>query len=146
MPFAAKFFLALLVQTLVFAAHNATAWEPTKTVEFIIPAGTSGGADQMERLIAGHAEKTKYSARLILTVIKAGASGPESFLYNKENKVHPHFIVITLSNLFTTPLHTGVPFNWKDLTPLARMALDEFILWVNAETPYKTAKEYLAAV
>jgi tripartite-type tricarboxylate transporter receptor subunit TctC len=55
-------------------------------------------------------------------------------------------IIITLSNLFTTPLHTGVPFNWKDLTPLARMALDQFILWVNAETPYKTAKEYLAAV
>ena len=26
------------------------------------------------------------------------------------------------------------------------MALDEFILWVNAETPYKTAKEYIAAV
>jgi tripartite-type tricarboxylate transporter receptor subunit TctC len=39
-----------------------------------------------------------------------------------------------------------VPFNWKELSPIARMALDEFILWVNAETPYKTAKEYLAAV
>jgi tripartite-type tricarboxylate transporter receptor subunit TctC len=55
-------------------------------------------------------------------------------------------MIITLSNLFTTPLHTGVPFNWKDLTPIARMALDEFVLWVNAETPYKTAKEYIAAV
>ena len=39
-----------------------------------------------------------------------------------------------------------MPFNWKDLTPVARLALDEFILWVNAETPYKTAKEYVAAV
>ena len=29
---------------------------------------------------------------------------------------------------------------------MARMALDQFILWVNAETPYKTAKEYIAAV
>ena len=29
---------------------------------------------------------------------------------------------------------------------MARLALDEFILWVNAETPYKTAKEYIAAV
>src|SRR5690349_6454138 len=27
------------------------AWEPTKTVEFIVPAGTGGGADQMARLI-----------------------------------------------------------------------------------------------
>jgi tripartite-type tricarboxylate transporter receptor subunit TctC len=39
-----------------------------------------------------------------------------------------------------------VPFNWKDLTPIARLALDEFILWVNAETPYKSAKDYVDAV
>jgi putative tricarboxylic transport membrane protein len=57
-----------------------------------------------------------------------------------------HTIIITLDNLFTTPLATGVPFNWKDMTPVARLALDWFILWVNAESPYKTAKEYLDAV
>src|SRR5262249_33158537 len=44
-----------------------------------------------------------------------------------------------------TPLGTGIPFNWKDLTPVAMMALDEFVLWVNAETPYKTAQEYVEA-
>ena len=55
-------------------------------------------------------------------------------------------MIITLSNLFTTPLATGVPFSWKDLTPIARLALDYFVLWVNAESPYKTAKEYLDAV
>src|SRR6185503_320145 len=54
--------------------------------------------------------------------------------------------IITLSNLFTTPLHTGIPFSWRDLTPVARLALDQFILWVNAETPYQNAKDYLAAV
>ena len=31
----------------------AAAWAPTKTVEFIVPAGTGGGADQMARLIQG---------------------------------------------------------------------------------------------
>ena len=29
------------------------AWEPSKTVEFIVPAGTGGGADQMARFIQG---------------------------------------------------------------------------------------------
>src|SRR5690606_41487936 len=29
----------------------SAAWEPTKPVEFIIPAGTGGGADQMARFI-----------------------------------------------------------------------------------------------
>jgi putative tricarboxylic transport membrane protein len=63
----------------------------------------------------------------------------------KGSRNNPHKLVITLSNLFTTPLATGIPFSWKDITPVAMMALDEFVLWVNAETPYKTAQEYLAA-
>ena len=45
-----------------------------------------------------------------------------------------------MSNLFTTPLATGIPFNWKDMTPVAMLALDEFVLWVNADTPYKNGE------
>ena len=127
-------------------AGAAMAWEPTKPIEFVVPAGTGGGADQMARLIAGIAEKHKLSPKPLIVVNKSGGAGAEGFLYVKGKKGDPYTIIITLSNLFTTPLHTGVPFNWKDLTPIARLALDEFILWVNAETPYKTAKEYLAAV
>ncbi len=124
----------------------AAAWEPTKPIEFVIPAGTGGGADQMARLIALIVEKHKFSPRPIIVVNKAGGAGAEGFLHVKGKKGDAHTLIITLSNLFTTPLHTGVPFNWKDLTPIARMALDQFILWVNAETSYKTAKEYIAAV
>jgi tripartite-type tricarboxylate transporter receptor subunit TctC len=123
----------------------APAWEPSKPIEFVIPAGTGGGADQMARLIAGIAEKHKLSPRPMIVVNKSGGAGAEGFIHVKGKKGDAHTIIITLSNLFTTPLHTGVPFNWKDLTPIARMALDEFILWVNAESPYKTAKEYVAA-
>jgi tripartite-type tricarboxylate transporter receptor subunit TctC len=79
-------------------------------------------------------------------VNKSGGAGAEGFLHVKGKKGDAHTIVITLSNLFTTPLYTGVPFSWRDLTPIARLALDEFILWVNAETPYKTAQEYVNAV
>jgi len=138
----------VLVFALVAGAPSVAqaAWEPTKPIEFVIPAGTGGGADQMARLIAGLAEKHKLSPRPLIVVNKSGGAGAEGFLHVKGKKGDAHTIIITLSNLFTTPLHTGVPFNWKDLTPITRMALDEFILWVNAETPYKTAKEYLGAV
>ena len=124
----------------------AAAWEPTKPIEFVVPAGTGGGADQMARLIHGIAEKHRLAPRPIIVVNKSGGAGAEGFLHVKGKKGDAHTIIITLSNLFTTPLHTGVPFSWRDLTPVARLALDEFILWVNAETPYKTAKEYMAAV
>jgi putative tricarboxylic transport membrane protein len=136
----------LVIAALIAAPAVALAWEPTKPIEFVVPAGTGGGADQMARLIAGIADKHKLSPRPLIVVNKAGGAGAEGFLDVKGKKGEAHTIVITLSNLFTTPLHTGIPFNWRDLTPVARLALDEFVLWVNADTPYKTAKEYLAAV
>jgi putative tricarboxylic transport membrane protein len=137
-----------LTAVLIAGAPGAAsaAWEPTKPIEFVVPAGTGGGADQMARLIAGLAEKHKLSPKPLIVVNKSGGAGAEGFLHVKSKKGDAHTIVITLSNIFTTPLHTGIPFTWKELTPVARMALDEFVLWVNAETPYKTAREYLAAV
>ena len=122
------------------------AWEPTKPVEFVVPAGSGGGADQMARFIQGVVAKNKLMKQPIIVVNKSGGAGAEGFLDVKGDKGNAHKIVITLSNLFTTPLATGVPFNWRDLTPVQMLALDQFVLWVNEESPYKTAKAYLDAV
>lgn len=122
------------------------AWEPSKPVEFVVPAGTGGGADQMARFIQGVVAKNKLMTQPIIVVNKSGGAGAEGFLDVKGDKGNANKIIITLSNLFTTPLATGVPFNWRDLTPVQMLALDQFVLWVNAESPYKTAKAYLDAV
>jgi putative tricarboxylic transport membrane protein len=123
----------------------SAAWEPTRPVEFIVPAGTGGGADQMARTIQGIVSKHGLMKQSMVVINKSGGAGGEGFLDVKASRNNPHKIVITLSNLFTTPLATGIPFNWKDLTPVAMLALDEFILWVNAEKPYKSVKEYIDA-
>ena len=130
----------------VLASAPALAWEPTKPVEFVIPAGTGGGADQMARFIQGVVVKHKLMKESMVVVNKSGGAGAEGFLAVKDAKGDPHKLIITLSNLFTTPLATGVPFNWKDMTPVSMLALDQFVLWVNAGTPYKSAKEYIDAV
>ena len=122
------------------------AWEPTKPVEFVVPAGTGGGADQMARFLQGVVAKHNLMKQPMVVVNKSGGAGAEGFLDVKNAKGDPHKIIITLSNLFTTPLATGVPFNWKDLTPVAMLALDEFVLWVNAESPYKTTADYVNAL
>jgi putative tricarboxylic transport membrane protein len=131
---------------LALAGAAQAAWEPSKPVEFVVPAGTGGGADQMARLIQGIIVKHKLMKESMVVANKAGGAGAEGFLAVKEAKGDPHKIIITLSNLFTTPLATGVPFNWKDMTPVSMMALDQFVLWVNADSPYKTASQFLAAV
>ena len=135
----------LAVAVVLVPRRAAAAWQPTKPVEFVIPAGTGGGADLMARFVTAIIQKENLAPVTFLPTNKSGGAGAEAFLYVKENKGNPHVIVITLSNLFTTPLHTGVPFNWKDLTPVSMLALDYFILWVNGETPYKTATDYINA-
>ena len=128
------------------ASPMANAWEPQKPVEWIVPAGSGGGADQMARFIQGLIIKHNLMNQPMIVLNKSGGAGAEGFLYMKNAKNDPHKIVITLSNTFTTPLATGVPFNWKDLTPVKMLALDQFVLWVNNDTPYKTAKDYIDAV
>jgi tripartite-type tricarboxylate transporter receptor subunit TctC len=127
-------------------AAPAGAWEPTKPVEFVIPAGQGGGADQMARFTQGVTAKHNLIKQPVIPVNRSGGAGAEGFLDVKGSKGEAHKIIITLSNLFTTPLATGVPFNWRDLTPVAMLALDNFVLWVNAETPYQSPTAYLDAV
>ncbi len=127
-------------------ALSAAQWEPSKPVEFVVPAGTGGGADQMARFIQGVVAKNNLMKQPIIVVNKSGGAGAEGFLDVKGDKGNPHKIIISLSNLFTTPLATGVPFNWRDLTPVQMLALDQFVLWVNADSPYKTTKDYVDAL
>jgi tripartite-type tricarboxylate transporter receptor subunit TctC len=99
----------------------------------------------MARMIQGIVQKHNLMTQPIVVINKSGGAGAEGFLDVKADEGNSHKIIITLSNLFTTPLATGVPFSWEDLTPVAMLALDEFILWVNADDPYQTPQEYLEA-
>lgn len=139
-------FRVLALAAAFSSAGMAQAWEPTRNIEFIIPAGTGGGADQMARAIQAIVAKHNLAKVAILPINKSGGAGAEGFLDVKGSPGEPHKIIITLSNLFTTPLATNTPFNWRDLTPVQMLALDNFVLWVKSDTPYKTAKDYIAAV
>jgi putative tricarboxylic transport membrane protein len=137
---------ALAVLAALTLPAAAQGWEPAKPVEFIVPAGTGGGADQMARFVQGVVAKHSLMKQPMVVINKPGGAGAEGFLEIKGANKDPHKIVITLSNLFTTPLGTGVPFNWKELTPIGMLALDQFILWVNSEADFKSAKDYLEAI
>jgi tripartite-type tricarboxylate transporter receptor subunit TctC len=139
---------ATAVLSVSFAARTlpAKAWEPTTPIEIIGPAGTGGGADQMARAVQGIITKHNLSKQSVVVINKSGGAGGEGFLDVKNSKGDEHKLIITLSNLFTTPLATGIPFSYKDITPVTMMALDEFILWVNVSEPFQTAKDYVAAI
>ena len=68
---------------------GSAAWEPTRPVEFIVPAGTGGGADQMARVIQGIVTKHDLMKQPMVVINKAGGAGGEGFLDVKSAKRQP---------------------------------------------------------
>ncbi len=131
---------------LAVATWPALAWEPTAPVELVVPAGTGGGADQMARLIQQLVVSHKLMRQPLNVVNRPGNSGLDGLMDIKAARGNPHKLLISLSNLFTAPLVAGADFQWRDITPVQLMALDQFVLWVNAASPYKSTQELLAAL
>ena len=69
--------LLAAMASLAVWASPAMAWEPTKPVEFVVPAGTGGGADQMARLIQGIIVKHKLMKESMVVINKSGGAGAE---------------------------------------------------------------------
>jgi putative tricarboxylic transport membrane protein len=95
----------------------------------------------MARFIQEMVKKHNLMAQPLNVVNKAGNSGAEGLLDVKAAQGNPHKLIITLSNLFTTPMATGTKFTWQDITPVQMLALDQFVLWVNAKSPYQSPKD-----
>lgn len=136
--------LLLACLTSLAAPAASASWRPASPVEIVVPGGAGGGADQLARFIAKEMEKQFQLKTLVSN--KKGGSGSEGYLHIKGKKGDDRTLIITLSNIFTLPLAIGAPYKWSELTPIARMALDDFILWVPAQSPYRTLEDYLKAV
>ena len=121
-------------------------WKPQKPVEMVIMAGQGGGADRLARLFQSIIQKEKLASMPILPVNKGGGSGAEALRYLKDKEGDTHTIMATLNSYYTTPLRTEIGVNIEEFTPIARMALDTFVLWVNADSDITTLDDYVAAV
>ena len=145
-PAAARWLCRLALAAAATGAWPVLAWEPTAPVELVVPAGTGGGADQMARLIQRAVTTHKLMRQPLDVVNLAGNSGIDGLLDIKAARGNPHKLLISLSNIFTAPLAAGADFTWRDITPVQLMALDQFVLWVNSASPYKSPQELLAAL
>jgi putative tricarboxylic transport membrane protein len=139
--------LGLGLGLMSFAQTAAAQWQPKKPVEFIIMAGQGGGADRLARLIQSIIEKNNFSNQPFIPINKGGGSGAEALRYLKDKAGDPHVIMATLNSLYTTPLRNpGIGVDIAEFTPIARLAEDTFVLWVNSKSDIKTIDDYVAAV
>jgi putative tricarboxylic transport membrane protein len=136
----------LLSLALPGAARAEDAWEPSKPVELLVAAGSGGASDQMARLVQSAIVKHGLMRQPLVVQIRGGASGGEALIEAQASPADPHKLLLAISNIYTLPLGVGLPFRWTDVTPVAMLALDPFVLWVNAAKPYQNPQQFLDAV
>ncbi len=142
--------LAMTATSALIAATATSAlaqdWKPIKPVEMVIMAGQGGGADRLARLFQSMIQRENLSSMPILPVNKGGGSGAEALRYLKDKEGDAYTLMATLNSYYTTPLQTDIGVDIEEFTPIARMAIDTFVLWVNADSGITNLDEYLAAV
>jgi tripartite-type tricarboxylate transporter receptor subunit TctC len=133
------------VGALALAALPARAWEPTKPIEIVVAAGAGGASDQMARMMQAAMQKNHLVKVPVVVTLKGGASGAEALMYMKSNPGEADKVIIAYSLIYILPLSAKIPFSWRELTPVAIVALDQFVLWDNTTMPEKSVKEFFAA-
>ena len=134
--------------TFGMSAPAMAEWSPKKPIELIIMAGAGGGADQIARLLQGLIETKDLSPRPVIPINKAGGSGAEALRYIQDKAGDDHTILVTLNSFYTTPvIQKDIGVDVTKFTPIGRMAVDNFLLWVNSERSDITDLDsYVAAV
>src|SRR6267154_1961126 len=126
-------------------APAIAAWEPTKPVEIVVAAGAGGASDQMARMMQAAIQKNNLMKQPMVVSLKGGASGAEALMYMKSSDGDANKVLIAYSLIYMLPLSAKIPFNWRELSPVSVIALDQFVLWTSSQLPHKTVKEFADA-
>ena len=137
--------LAAVVAVSCSRPASRGAWLPTRPIEFVVAAGPGGGSDQLARTVQSIIQKYKLVDRSVIVTNKGGGSGAEAFIYAKGAIGNPHKLVFATNNVWLIPLGSAVGYTWSDLQPVAAVAFDEFMLWVNSNAPYPDVSTFLDA-
>ncbi len=126
------------------AARPAAAWEPSRPVRLVVPAEEGGEADATARALQAIIAREGLLAQPVEVVNRPGEDGAEGFDEVQAARGDPHVLVLGLSNLFTVPPATG-SIGWRDMTPVAMLALEPVALWVHAGSAHRGAPDLVAA-
>ncbi|MGN7868490.1 tripartite tricarboxylate transporter substrate binding protein [Paracoccus sp. 22332] len=136
----------LLAATALLLAVPAQAeWAPSRPIEFVVASGAGGGTDNFARTIQAILTRDGIIDNPIVVLNKGGGSGAEAFLYARQNDGDPHKLIFGTNNVYLLPHVAKLAYTVEDLQPVAALALDEFLVWVKADSPYQTVMDLVNA-
>jgi putative tricarboxylic transport membrane protein len=139
-----RFIVRLLLLAALPVAASAQGWKPTKEVEFVIPFAVGGGADLLARVIHKIITEDKLVPVPVALVNKPGGGGAAGIGYmTAARKNDPNTIVLVNGSTQITPIITPTARTLTEVQPVMNMMLDDFVFFVKADAPWKTAAEFV---
>jgi putative tricarboxylic transport membrane protein len=128
------------------SAAHAQAKYPTRPVEVVVPFAPGGGTDNLMRTIVGIIDENKWSPVPINVNNRAGGSGAVGYTYVLNKKGDPHVIAGGAPTIVSAKVEGRLPADHRDgFTTLMIVAIDELMLSVRSESPFKTIEEFVKA-
>ncbi|MBP1156950.1 MULTISPECIES: tripartite tricarboxylate transporter substrate binding protein [unclassified Paenibacillus] len=127
------------------AAPAPAGFVPAKDIEFVVPYSPGGGSDINARTLAQVIKNEKLVDKNMVIVNKPGGTGAVGNAYTFSKKGDPHTIMTWVSGQQAATVVNKAEVSLKDLTPIATMALDSFLVLVKANSPYQTFDDLVKA-
>jgi putative tricarboxylic transport membrane protein len=128
------------------AGQAAAADYPTRPVEIVVPYAPGGGTDNLMRTITAIMEANKLSPVPLNVVNRAGGSGAVGYTYLVGKKGNDYVIAGATPTIVSGKIEGRVPGDHREgMTTLAIVAIDELMLSVPANSPFKTIQDFIKA-
>jgi putative tricarboxylic transport membrane protein len=139
-------FLLAVALLAVSSVGSAQSKYPSRTVEVVVPYAPGGGTDNLMRMITGIIDENKWSPVPLNVNNRAGGSGAVGFNYLINKKGDAHVIAGATPMIVSGKIEGRLPGNHRDaMTILMIVAIDELMLSVRNESPFKTIDDFVKA-
>ena len=119
---------------------------PSKPVQLMVAYPAGGSTDIAARIVAAIAEKSL--GQPIVVVNKGGAGGQVGWtelVRQRPDGYYLGFINLPATNTVILDPDRKAIFTEKDFTPIINQVLDPGVIWVRADSPYKTVHDLIDA-
>ncbi len=128
-----------------FVARAQASWTPNREVEFVVPFAVGGGADLLARIIHKIIVDEKLVPVPIALNNRPGGGGATGIGYVSARKAaDPHTIILVNGTTQITPILNPAAKTLSEVRPVMNVMLDDFLLFVKGDAPWKDAREFVA--
>ena len=117
---------------------------PTKPITLMVPWAAGGGTDVGARILAAIAEKKVGQPIIVVNKVGAGSQvGMTELARAKPDGYYLGFASLPATNTIILDPERKAAFDVDSFLPIINQVLDPGLIWVKADSPYKTVKDLL---